>query len=160
MTEEKENSKEKKVSKTPKRLYRSSKNVVIAGVCAGLGDYFAIDPTFLRLLFIIITLAGGSGVLVYLILWIVLPSETTKKDISEETIKENVDEIREKAEEFASSGKSQSWWGVILLIAGLFFLFDNFGLFRVFRQYINFNLWDLWPLILIFFAFKMLGGEK
>jgi phage shock protein PspC (stress-responsive transcriptional regulator) len=46
---------------------------VIAGVCHGLGDYFDIDPVVVRILFIILTVAGGAGVLAYLILWIVMP---------------------------------------------------------------------------------------
>ena len=46
---------------------------VIAGVCHGLGDYFEIDPVVIRILFIILTVAGGAGILAYLILWIVMP---------------------------------------------------------------------------------------
>jgi phage shock protein C len=48
---------------------------MIAGVCGGLGKYLAIDPTLIRLLFVLITLLGGSGVLVYLIMMIVIPEQ-------------------------------------------------------------------------------------
>ena len=53
-------------------LHRSS-NKVFSGVLAGLAEYFDVDPTFVRVLWILFCLAGGSGVLLYLILWIVMP---------------------------------------------------------------------------------------
>ena len=56
-----------------KRLYRSKNNCMIAGVCGGLGEYFDMDPTFIRLLWVLFILAGGSGVLAYIIAWIVIP---------------------------------------------------------------------------------------
>lgn len=56
-----------------KRLYRSRSNVMIGGVCAGLADYFNLDPTVVRLIFVLLALLGGHGVLVYLILWLVVP---------------------------------------------------------------------------------------
>jgi phage shock protein C len=56
-----------------KRLYRSETNKMIGGVAGGLGDYFNIDPVLLRLLFVLVVLLGGSGILAYLILWIVVP---------------------------------------------------------------------------------------
>ena len=56
-----------------KRLVRSEQNKVIAGVCAGLGEYFDIDPTIVRLVFIVFALAGGPGILAYLIMWLIMP---------------------------------------------------------------------------------------
>lgn len=56
-----------------KRLYRSRTNTMIGGVCAGLADYFNLDPTIMRLIFVLLALLGGHGVLVYLILWLVVP---------------------------------------------------------------------------------------
>lgn len=56
------------------RLYRSSSNKVLAGVCGGLGDYFDIDPTLLRLITVIATLASaGLGLPAYLLAWIIIP---------------------------------------------------------------------------------------
>jgi phage shock protein C len=57
------------------RLYRSTTDKILGGVCAGLGRYFHIDPTLVRLFFVILTVAGGFGPLVYVILWIILPPE-------------------------------------------------------------------------------------
>lgn len=59
-----------------KKLYRSRNNRMIAGVCSGLADFFGIDPTVVRLIFVAGTLLGfGSFVLIYLVLFIVVPEE-------------------------------------------------------------------------------------
>lgn len=55
------------------RLVRSRRDAVIAGVCAGLGEYFQIDPVVVRLVFVLITLTSGIGFLLYPILWIIMP---------------------------------------------------------------------------------------
>ncbi len=55
------------------RLYRSKRNRMIAGVCGGIGEYFNVDPTFIRLLWVLFTFAYGSGVLAYIIAWIIIP---------------------------------------------------------------------------------------
>ena len=56
-----------------KRLYKSENNKMIAGVCGGIAEYFDIDPTLVRLGFVVFSLAGGSGVLAYLIAAVVIP---------------------------------------------------------------------------------------
>lgn len=58
---------------TEKRLYRSRTNRTVAGVCAGIADYFGWDPTLVRIAWILLTLLGGSGILIYVILWLVVP---------------------------------------------------------------------------------------
>lgn len=63
------------MNETVKRLYRSRKERMIAGVCVGLGDYLKVDPTLIRLLFVLFTLMGGQGILAYLILWLIVPEE-------------------------------------------------------------------------------------
>ncbi len=57
----------------PRHLYRSSTQRVVAGICGGLGDYFAIDPVWFRIGFVVLALAGGSGILVYLLMWLIVP---------------------------------------------------------------------------------------
>lgn len=57
-----------------KKLYRSSTNKKIAGVCGGLAEYFNIDATIIRVIFILLLLPGGfPGLIPYLILWLVMP---------------------------------------------------------------------------------------
>jgi phage shock protein PspC (stress-responsive transcriptional regulator) len=59
-----------------KRLYRSKNERMLGGVCAGLGEHFDIDPTVIRLVWAVITvLSIGTGVLVYIIAWILIPEE-------------------------------------------------------------------------------------
>jgi phage shock protein C len=62
----------------PKKLYRSKSNRWIGGVCGGLGDYFNVDPTAIRLLFVLASLLLGAvvgGIIVYAIMWILIPEE-------------------------------------------------------------------------------------
>ncbi len=58
-----------------KKLYKSNKDIKIDGVCAGIAEYFNIDPTLIRLAFVGICLAGGSGVLAYIIAALVVPRD-------------------------------------------------------------------------------------
>jgi phage shock protein C len=59
----------------PKKLYRSRKDRMIAGVCGGLAHYFRIDPTWVRLFFILLFFLGGCSILIYIIMWIITPLE-------------------------------------------------------------------------------------
>jgi len=59
----------------PKRLYRSRTDTMIGGVCSGLAKYFSLDPTVVRLAFVLLFLLAGHGLMVYLILWLVVPLE-------------------------------------------------------------------------------------
>lgn len=59
-----------------KRLHRSNENKVVAGVCGGIAEYFDMDPTLIRLAWILFCALGGSGVLVYIIAAIIIPEKT------------------------------------------------------------------------------------
>jgi phage shock protein C len=56
----------------PRRLYRSTNDRVLAGICGGLGEYFAVDPVWFRIGFVVLTLGGGAGILAYLIMWLIV----------------------------------------------------------------------------------------
>lgn len=56
-----------------KKLYKSSVNRRLCGVCGGIAEYFNIDPTLVRLVWVIITLMGGAGILAYIIAAIIIP---------------------------------------------------------------------------------------
>ena len=58
----------------PKRLYKSHNDRMLAGVCGGIAEYFNIDPTIVRLVWVCFGLAGGAGVLAYIIACIIVPS--------------------------------------------------------------------------------------
>lgn len=59
-----------------RKLQRSTSNKMIAGVCAGIGEYFNLDPTIIRVLYVLMVFFAGFGILLYLILWLVIPSES------------------------------------------------------------------------------------
>ena len=61
-----------------KRLVRNVQDKKITGVCAGLADYLDMDQTLVRAIWILFTLLGGSGILAYLILWLIMPEAGTK----------------------------------------------------------------------------------
>ena len=63
------------MAKDIKKLYRSKKNRVIAGVCAGVGEYLKIDPVVVRIIWLVFSLAYGIGILAYIIAWIVVPEK-------------------------------------------------------------------------------------
>lgn len=58
-----------------KRLYRSRKNRIIAGVAGGMAEYFDVDPTIARLVWVIALLSGGIGIALYIIAWIIIPED-------------------------------------------------------------------------------------
>jgi phage shock protein C len=66
-----------------KRLYRSRNNRMLFGVCGGLGEYFNIDPTVVRLIFVLAFLPGGPGLLAYLVLALLVPEEPLEEIHSE-----------------------------------------------------------------------------
>ena len=58
-----------------KRLYKSSTNRVLCGVCGGIGEYFDIDPTIIRLLCLLLVCGVGSGLLIYIVAAVIIPEE-------------------------------------------------------------------------------------
>jgi phage shock protein C len=71
----------KKMTQPARKLVRSRSDRIIAGVCSGLGEYFSIDPTLVRLLFVFAALFGGPGLIAYLIFWVVVPLEADEQSI-------------------------------------------------------------------------------
>jgi phage shock protein C len=57
----------------PRKLYRSRNQRMVGGVCGGLADYFNIDVTVVRVLFLILSVFGGTGLVIYLVMWIIVP---------------------------------------------------------------------------------------
>ena len=135
------------------KLYRSNDDKTIAGVCGGLGEHFGIDPTILRVAFVLITIFGGSGVIIYLVLWLVIPAKSSLGKNSEEYIKENAEDIKVKSEKLAKKGYGRILGGVILVVLGLTFLSENLG-FYAFH-----NIWKFWPVALIAIGLSVLSEK-
>jgi len=93
------------------RMYRDPDNRVIGGVCSGMGAYWNIDPVIVRIIFIALALAGGIGVMVYLILYIVLPeAKTTAQKIEMKGEPVNIHNIKEAVKkEFDSVRKNMKF---------------------------------------------------
>ncbi len=82
-----------------RRLYRSEKDRVIAGVCGGLAEVLGVDVALMRLVWVAAALLGG-GLVAYLILWLVLPTESRVGAAPGEVAREGVDEMRSIIEDF------------------------------------------------------------
>jgi phage shock protein C len=57
----------------PRKFYRSQTQRMIAGVCGGLAEYFNLDATLMRVLFLLLAVFGGSGIVIYIVMWIIVP---------------------------------------------------------------------------------------
>jgi phage shock protein C len=141
----------------PKSFYRSTADKKIAGVAAGLGEYFEIDPLLVRLLFIIVAFAGGGGLLIYIVLWIVTPEKpynfTQAKQQADMNSAETVAEEKTPPVDPATSKHVPRHRGnligaLVLITLGALFLVDEF------IPHVNFG--DLWPIILIVIGIGLL----
>jgi phage shock protein C len=157
-------------------FYRDKSKGIIAGVCAGLAQYFGVSPALLRLIFVLLAFSGGPAVAAYIILWIVLPEKATLiiADSSPTehgmdycgTVRNNVRDIGSQArslgqelqtvlggggETAAAPGKRILWLGGILILVGLVSLADALHLFNWFHPDI------LWALALILAGVVMLN---
>lgn len=105
-SEEKSYTYQKGTSK--RRLFRDGENRVLGGVCSGIGHYFDVDPILFRILFVVAFLGFGTGILLYLILWLIIPEATTtaeKLQMKGEHV--NIDNIKRTVEEEAQNLKKK-----------------------------------------------------
>jgi len=136
------------------RLTRSRTDRVVGGVCGGLGAYLKVDPLLVRLFFVLLALGDGIGVLLYLLLWILVPAEGAAPAGVEETIRAGADEIAGRAQELGQNlqqavterpGTTATAVGAALILLGMIFLLRNLDF--VWLRWFD---WDqLWPLVLI-----------
>lgn len=144
--------KSEKTKKVQKTLYRLPKSGKIFGVCSGLAEYFEIDVTLMRIIFIVLLFAtSGIIVLVYLLLALVMPTKGQK----EESIDEKIEDLGKDLKNNNSIGRSRSWIGIILLIIGLWLLLGQFlpWMFSFRWEYV-------WPVLLILAGLLILARRK
>jgi phage shock protein PspC (stress-responsive transcriptional regulator) len=136
------------------KLYRSSTDKMLGGVCGGLGAYLGIDPVLIRLFFVLLTLGGGSGIVIYMLMWILIPYPDQGTAASAETIKAGADEISARARALGDdmrvslegdTSRARLIIGAALVLLGLMFLGQNLRL--TWLSWLQFDL--LWPLLLI-----------
>ena len=130
-----------------RKLYRSRTDKMIAGVCGGLAEYFNIDSTLVRLSAVALTLAGGSGILAYVIFWFVVPQRplnlSTVDSQSTDTSATAAVEGEDEAGENNEASTAALFVGVLLTVLGFLFLVGNF----ISLAWLSFG--KLWPLVLI-----------
>lgn len=85
----------------PKRLFRSRIDLMIGGVCGGLAKYVNVDPTVVRLAFVLLFFIGGGGFWIYLVLWFITPVEPNSSPMAAAEAKS------EKVEAIPSSAKTE-----------------------------------------------------
>lgn len=148
-----------------KRLYRSRKNKILAGVCGGIGDYLNIDPVIVRLIWVATFFAGGAGLLLYIVAMIIIPvqpsQETAKyRDLNEDQNDEKKEERDENDEEEKDENKDSSDFktytkniteddqNVIKILIAVFLIFIGLSLFFNAVLPINIFFFLSWRIIL------------
>lgn len=155
------------------RLYRIVNGKVIGGVAGGIAEFFGVDPTIIRIIFILLTIMGGGGLLIYIVLWIVVPEKyniyppytaysSSGPAAAPTSSTSGVGETYEgystgttprpvvvEPVEPRSKIDGSLIAGLILILIGTFFLFDKF-----FPQ-ISFS--DFWPLLLVLIGLLMIA---
>ena len=134
------------------KLYRSRKDRMLFGVCGGLGKFFGIDSTIIRIIFVLLAFTG-FGILAYIVIAIVAPMEESQKTTPQGIVEENVKEIKETATKlgadihntFASKEKeskeevakeqirSRNALGIIIIVIGVICLLGAFNILRWFN---------------------------
>jgi len=145
-----------------KRLYRSRKNKILAGVCGGIGEYFSIDPVIIRIIAVVLFFWGGSGILAYIIGMIIIPVAPYTEEVQTKKVAKTP-VVKEKKEAVQSSGDSGALIiGLILVFLGGIFLMKNLPIFDNFYWWIRHQIGHLfWPLVLIFIgSFIIFKGVK
>jgi phage shock protein C len=137
----------------PQKLWRKKDDKVIAGICSGLGQYFNSDPILFRFAFLALLFAGGSSIFIYIILWIVLPSEpiaTKSETIYTETI--NASDAGTQINEIQSTDSTSLVFGLLLISGGVLLLLNNLIPYLKIQK--------LWPVILIMIGLGLLFNKK
>ncbi|HAO64848.1 TPA: hypothetical protein DCQ44_02600 [Candidatus Taylorbacteria bacterium] len=144
-----------------KKLQRSSTDKVIAGVCGGIAKYLEIDSTLVRIIFILLALMGGSGILLYLILALIIPSENSMQPVdfavnASEVIKSAADNIKQQIRNKEDSHGWHLFFGLVLVFIGVISLakavFPEIAIFPPFNIF--------WPLVLLFIGLYIIVRHR
>ncbi|UWG97993.1 PspC domain-containing protein [Dehalobacter sp. DCM] len=108
-----------------KQLYRSSRNNVIGGVCAGIAEYFEIDPTIVRLIWVL-ALFAGIGIIAYIVCWIVIPEKPISPFDTFQDASAAGDSYESQRNAAVNKEKGIRILGAALIVIGALFLCDRF----------------------------------
>lgn len=136
-------------------LYRSRQSKIVGGVCGGLAEKLSVDPVVIRLIFALMLFIGGTGLLAYIILWIILPErpysfQSNAQGTAEGFESNQYDDLNQKeivvTEKPVSKGSLIA--GIVLIGLG--------GLFLLAAFIPRLDIYDLWPVVLIVFGIILL----
>ncbi len=98
----------------PRRLYKSRRIRMIDGICGGIAEYFGVDVTIIRLLFVLLAVMGGTGLLVYIAAMIIMPSNPDFMWAPDPNVRQG-------------NGNGKRFWGIVLILIGATVLLVNLG---------------------------------
>ena len=132
------------------RLYRSKSDRILGGVCAGLGSFLRIDPVFIRIFFIVWTVLGEFAVLIYFLLWVIVPSDSSTDADESFQINDLGARFHQMGQEIAEVTRQPNSELIIFAGAGLI----AWGVYYLVRRLVPFlDVWAysqyLWPALLI-----------
>jgi phage shock protein C len=135
------------------RLYRSSTDRMLGGVCGGIGKYLEIDPILVRLVFVLLALSGVS-IALYVLLWVLIPNAPQGQFGSSEAVRSGAEEIAERARSLAgeaSAATHESNRKIVLLVGVALIFWGVAALVRAFHiPWLWWFDWDVfWPALLI-----------
>lgn len=133
------------------KLYRSRKQKIIAGVAGGLSDYFNIDPVIIRILFVVLSILHGSGILIYIILWIAIPEEPFDVAYNINNQSEPNNTNTNDIPPTKNSYSPRFITGLILVFIGVAFLLNNL--------IPSFDFSDIFPYILILIGVLLISNS-
>ncbi|VUT25379.1 MAG: DNA-binding transcriptional activator PspC [Candidatus Methanolliviera sp. GoM_asphalt] len=136
-----------------KRLYRSRTDKKLGGVCSGIGEYFNIDPTIIRVLWVIITVFTGfaPGIIAYILLWLIVPEEPAKIESSEAKVEGEVVDADVEIDDH----KDNKITSILVIIGVLLIIFAFFKYLFWFSWWIPIG-WFSLPIILLIFGILLI----
>ena len=118
-----------------KRLHKSRTDRMLDGVCGGIAEYFQLDPTLVRIAWVLLTLIGGSGIILYILAMIIMPAAPITPAILAQP---------------RPAGGNTKFWGILLIVAGSVWLLGNAG-FPLWHHWWDFS-WDIVLAVLLILA--------
>ncbi|MBN1427175.1 MAG: PspC domain-containing protein [Anaerolineae bacterium] len=127
-----------------KQLTRSREGRILGGICAGLGTYFGVDIVLVRLVFLALALVNGLGVMIYIIMWIVVPDEESRGLAGDEAVRANLSDMAQQLRQIGGSmnaPRGATLAGLVMIGLGAMFL--------IHQLIPGVSLGMLWPILLI-----------